>query len=147
MTQKITRTYTTEAFTEELSYATPHGMLTITVAVLPHENEAPRIYVSNEELQLHRKPRCIHISQVESFARVYHYQPVCVATHDNWEYLLELKLVDVRPIRTPIADELMGKDPDAEPERRWTLIPRLLQCLEVPPVSGTRDTTQKTTTQ
>jgi hypothetical protein len=147
MTHKLTRAYTTEAFTEELSYATPHGMLTITVAVFPHEDDAPRIYVSNEALQLHHRPRCIHISQVEAFAKVYHYQPVCIAMHDKWEYLLELKLVDVKPIRTPIADELMGKDPSTEQQRRWTLIPRLVQCIEVPPAGETRDIPEEVFTQ
>ena len=132
MTQKITRAYTTEAYVEELTYNTQHGTLTITVAVFPLENKAPRIYVSNENTQLHQRPRCVRISQVGSFARTYHYQHICVAMHGDWEYMLELKLVDVKPIRTPIADELMGKDPNAEPERRWTLVPTLRQCIKVP---------------
>jgi hypothetical protein len=139
MTQKITRTYTTEAFTEELSYTTPHGTLTITVAVIPHENNAPRIYVSNEELQLHQRLHCTHTSRVNNFVQVYYYAPVYVATHSDCEYMLELKLVDVKPIRTPIADELLGKDPNAEPNRRWTLIPRLIQCTEIPLANETRD--------
>jgi hypothetical protein len=107
-------------------------MLTITVAVFPHENEPPRVYVSNEKIHIHQRPRCTRISQVEAFATVYHYEPVCVAMHDGWEYMLELKLVDVKPVRTPLVDELLGKDPSVEPDRRWTLIPRLLQCTEVP---------------
>jgi len=131
MTHKITRAYTTEAYVEELTYNTQHGTLTITVTVVPQENEPPRIYVSNEELQLHRRVYCTHTSQVGAFARVYYYSPVCVAMHDDWEYTLELKLVDTTPIRTPIVDELLGKDPSAEPDRRWTLIPRLLQCTQV----------------
>ncbi len=147
MTHKRTRTYTTEAFTENLSYTTQHGTLTITVAVFPHENEPPHVYISNEELQLHQRPRCVHISQVEAFARVYHYQPVCVAMHGDWEYILELKLVDVKPIRTPLVDELMGKAPSAEPDRRWTLIPRLLQCIELSLAYETQDAPEKQTTQ
>jgi hypothetical protein len=139
MTHKLTRAYTTEAYVEELTYNTQHGMLTITVAVFPHENEPPRIYVSNEELQLHQRLRCTHTSRVDNFAQVYYYGPVCVAIHDDWEYMLELKLVDVKPIRTPVVDELLGKDPSAEPDRRWTLIPRLVQCIEVPPANETRD--------
>ena len=132
MTHKLTRAYTTEAYVEELTYNTQHGMLTITVAVFPHESDAPRIYVSNEELQLHQRLRCTHTSKVDNFAQVYYYAPVCVAMHGDWEYLLELKLVDVQPIRTPLVDELLGKDPSAEQQRRWTLIPRLLQCTQVP---------------
>ena len=139
MTHKVTRTYTTEAYVEELIYNTQHGTLTITVAVFPHENEPPRIYVSNEELQIHQRLRCTHTSRVDNFAQVYYYAPVCVAMHSDWEYILELKLVDVKSIRTPLVDELLGKDPSAEPDRRWTLIPRLLQCTEVPPVGETRD--------
>jgi len=139
MTRKTTRTYTTEAFIEELSYTTPHGTLTITVATFPQEDDAPRIYVSNEELQLHQRLRCTHTSRVDNFAQVHYYAPVCVAIRDGWEYMLELKLVDVKPIRTPLADELTGKDPNAEPQQRWTLIPRLLQCAEVTPADETRD--------
>ena len=147
MTHKLTRAYTTEAYVEELTYNTQHGTLTITVAVFPHENEPPRIYVSNEELQLHHRPRWVRISQLEAFAKIYHYEPVCVAIHDDWEYMLELKLVDIKPIRTPIVDELMGKDPSAEPDRRWTLIPRLVQCIEVPPANETRDIPAEVFTQ
>jgi len=139
MTHKLTRAYTTEAYVEELTYNTQHGMLTITVAVFPHENEPPRIYVSNEELQLHQRLRCTHTSRVEAFAQVYYYAPVCVAMHSDWEYMLELKLVDVKPIRTSIVDELMGKDPSAEPERRWTLVPTLRQCIKVPLANEKRD--------
>jgi hypothetical protein len=139
MTHKLTRTYTTEAYVEELVYDTQHGTLTIAVAVFLHENEPPRIYVSNEELQLHQRLRPIHTSRVNNSVQVYYYAPVCVAIHNGWEYMLELKLVDVKPIYTPLADELTGKDPNAGPQQRWTLIPRLLQCTEVPPVGETRD--------
>jgi hypothetical protein len=147
MAHKITRSYTTEAFTEKLSYATQHGTLTLTVAVIPQENDAPRVYVSNEDIQLHHRPRCKHITQVEKFARVYHYEPVCVAMHDDWEYILELRLVDTTPIRSPIVDELMGKDPNMEPERRWTLLPTLRQCIEVPLANETRDIPEEVFTQ
>jgi hypothetical protein len=139
MAQKLTRTYTTEAYLEELTYNTQHGTLTLTVAVIPHENKSPRIYVSNEAIQHHQRPRCIRISQIEAFARVYYYQPVCVAMHGDWEYMLELKLVDIKPIRTPIVDELLDKDPHAEPERRWTLVPTLRQCIKVPLANEARD--------
>jgi hypothetical protein len=139
MTQKLTRTYTTEAYVEELTYNTQHGTLTLTITVIPHENEPPRIYVSNEELQLHQRLRCTHTSRVDNFAQVYYYGSVCVAMHGEWEYMLELKLVDIKSIRTPIVDELMGKDPSAEPERRWTLVPKLLQCTQVPLANETRD--------
>jgi hypothetical protein len=67
--------------------------------------------------------------------------------HDKWEYSLELKLVDVKPIRTPIADELVGKDPNTEQQRRWTLIPRLVQCIEVPLAGETRDIPEEVFTQ
>ena len=147
MAHKITRAYTTEAYTEELSYNTQHGTLTLTIAVIPHEKRPPYIYVSNEAIQLHQKPRCVRVSQVEAFARVHHYQPVCVAMHGDWEYMLELRLVDVRPIRTPLADELMGKDPNTEPERRWTLVPTLRQCIVVPPANETRDIPEEAFTQ
>jgi len=147
MTHKITRAYTTEAYTEELSYNTQHGTLTLTIAVIPHEKRPPYIYVSNEAIQLHQKPRCVRVSQVEAFARVHHYQPVCVAMHGDWEYMLELRLVDVKPIRTPIADELMGKDPNTEPERRWTLVPTLRQCIVVPPANETRDIPEEASIQ
>jgi len=139
MTQKITRAYTTEAYVEELTYNTQHGTLTITVAVFPQENQPPRIYVSNEDIQLHERPRCTYTSHVEGFAQVYYYSPVRVAMHGEWEYLLELKLVDVKSIRTPLVDKLLGKDPSAEPDRRWTLVPRLLQCTQVPLANETRD--------
>ena len=134
MKPELTQAAVTEAFTEQIRYALPHKILTLTFAVVALPNQPPLLYITNETDQLHQRPRCMRAKAVPYLERCYHYERACVDIHDGKYYEVDCRVIELYP------SAVVSND------MRWTIHARLIECREIyPDGSSNPDTVEAET--